>query len=179
MLLIYTVHVWASHVSRWLMTLIQISCLFRCFWKFTVADCKTRCCEVQTRFDKRFYLASDRDESGSHSSQKHAKALFVSWSVSMCVYIYTLYIYIHYVYIYIHNIYIHTLYIYITGFLPFMKRIRVPKLRFRPASSGLPGPPASFAERISQSQVLGQGVETTSCWWIPWDFNITWNTWNL
>jgi hypothetical protein len=141
MLLIYTVHVWASHVSRWLMTLIQISCLFRCFWKFTVADCKTRCCEVQTRFDKRFYLASDRDESGSHSSQKHAKALFVSWSVSMCVYIYTLYIYIHYVYIYIHNIYIHTLYIYITGFLPFMKRIRVPKLRFRPASSGLPGPP--------------------------------------
>ena len=110
---------------------------FRCFWKFTVADCKIRCCEVQTRSDKRFYLASDRDESGSHSSQKHAKALFVSWSVSMCVYIYT-----------------YTMYIYITGFLPFMKRIRVPKLR-SPASSGLPGPPASSAERISQSQVLG------------------------
>jgi hypothetical protein len=113
MLLIYTVHVWASHVSRWLMTLIQISCLFRCFWKFTVADCKTRCCEVQTRFDKRFYLASDRDESGSHSSQKHEKALLVSCSVSMCVYIYIHYIYTYTMCIYIYIIYTYIHYIYI------------------------------------------------------------------
>ena len=118
MLLIYTVHVWASHVSRWLMNWFRFPVCFRCYWKFTVADCKTRCCEVQTRSDKRFYLASDRDESGSHSSQKHAKALFVSWSVSMCIYIYIIYIYIIYIYIYIiyiyiHNIYIHNIYIYI------------------------------------------------------------------